>query len=506
MLKIGCVGVCQIHGIGLALAQLRPDAEIRVYDATVTVRRGSAAAAADYLSQCDVVFGHWLDEAMGELWTERLRVQIPKLVLLPVIGFAGWHPDVTYLIDGNVHYASPVGPYHSVITVSAYRLGYRQDEAQVLFNRLIFAELGYFEQYEASWNLLLKDLAAFGFAQDVELEEWRRDGPFMHTINHPKMAILARIARAAAVKAELVGRDAALPDLDFDLLGALQWPVYPEIGDELGITGNYRFQRMWVSEVPPAGAVPVIGLPQFISESYQLYDNYPAGVLANPQVTLACDILRNLSSRSTASRFGSEPAPSPDPPISSVIAAERTAAIAARDAALVERDDAVAARNLAVAEKDAAIEAMTRTEAERDALAVAARRWFEAVIAVSNDHNPLLGTPRARHTWLMSVLRRLGYDLGPRVLANRARDAGQWEKAVRYYRDALDLEPDEPAVWTQLALALQKTGKIPESDLVYQISRDVAERRRGEEVSRSSGRRTTRRMAGASIEETTQAP
>jgi tetratricopeptide (TPR) repeat protein len=133
----------------------------------------------------------------------------------------------------------------------------------------------------------------------------------------------------------------------------------------------------------------------------------------------------------------------------------------------------VAARDALTRERDAAITALNQTISECDALAAAATRWFDAVIAVTVDHNPLARTPGRPHWRCTNLARRLsgGYRRPSRtVLANRARDAGKWELAVRYYRDALDLEPDDPEIWAQYGLALEKAGKTPEAEVACQKS------------------------------------
>jgi len=106
---------------------------------------------------------------------------------------------------------------------------------------------------------------------------------------------------------------------------------------------------------------------------------------------------------------------------------------------------------------------LAQREAEYEALAAAAKRWFEAVIAVTDDHNPLAQAGSKCFHWSRTLKLRNRI-----VLADRAREAGNWELAVRYYRDALDHEPQNPEIWVQLGDALKSTGKTGESELAYQ--------------------------------------
>jgi hypothetical protein len=49
-------------------------------------------------------------------------------------------------------------------------------------------------------------------------------------------------------------------------------------------------------------------------------------------------------------------------------------------------------------------------------------------------------------------------------LADRARDAGQWELAVRLYRKALDRNPYNPPIWVQYGHALKESGELRDPD------------------------------------------
>ena len=65
--------------------------------------------------------------------------------------------------------------------------------------------------------------------------------------------------------------------------------------------------------------------------------------------------------------------------------------------------------------------------------------------------------------------RRPGH--GPVVSrADRARDAGEWALAARYYRDALQAMPQAAAIWVQYGHALKESGNIAEAEAAYRRS------------------------------------
>ncbi len=53
-------------------------------------------------------------------------------------------------------------------------------------------------------------------------------------------------------------------------------------------------------------------------------------------------------------------------------------------------------------------------------------------------------------------------------LADRARDAGDWELAARLYGEALEREPDDPPIWVQYGHALKESGKLQDPEKLAQ--------------------------------------
>jgi tetratricopeptide (TPR) repeat protein len=53
------------------------------------------------------------------------------------------------------------------------------------------------------------------------------------------------------------------------------------------------------------------------------------------------------------------------------------------------------------------------------------------------------------------------------TLADRARDAGQWELAARHYRKALNRNPRNSPIWVQYGHALKEIGQMAEAEGAY---------------------------------------
>jgi len=62
----------------------------------------------------------------------------------------------------------------------------------------------------------------------------------MHTINHPVIEVMFDMARALLTHLDQpIYADVAPPP---DNLASVVWPIYPEIGERLGVAGSYLFK------------------------------------------------------------------------------------------------------------------------------------------------------------------------------------------------------------------------------------------------------------------------
>ena len=114
---------------------------------------------------------------------------------------------------------------------------------------------------------------------------------------------------------------------------------------------------------------------------------------------------------------------------------------------------------------------LSRRTAERDQFAEESARWFDAAVIAGAER--IAQTPRSGKRRGLRRLRRFicagGRPNGVAAIyqADRARDAGQWERAARFYIDALAPDPDASATWRQLGHALEAGGKHSEAEFAY---------------------------------------
>ena len=109
-----------------------------------------------------------------------------------------------------------------------------------------------------------------------------------------------------------------------------------------------------------------------------------------------------------------------------------------------------------------------RLTAERDAFSRESARWFDAAILAKAEQIPRPPTLGRMRT-LRGLARLFGADRASTAaaIADRARERGEWERAARFYLDALGSDAEVPELWLRLGDSLKAAGKIPEAEFAY---------------------------------------
>lgn len=194
-----------------------------------------------------------------------------KIRLIPNINYTLYHPDMIYVQSDAGTIKGPMGEYHSALAFFAWKQGLSLRETKSLFNREIFAHVGYFEHAMPSAKMLIETGAAVSLPLDALLERWGKLGCFMHTMNHPKLSVLADVTRAALIREGITYIPGIDQYVDDPLALHPCWPVYPEIAETLGIEGSYYFKR---STNRSLDKLQMIDLEDFIIGSFETYDKY----------------------------------------------------------------------------------------------------------------------------------------------------------------------------------------------------------------------------------------
>lgn len=194
-------------------------------------------------------------------WIGEAKVDLPPHIEVPAFQFCPYHPDSVYVFADGDALAGGMGSYHSLIALAAYKEGRSAEQAAAFFTSETYAAAGYFNLWTPYRNGLVELFADYDFDIAPIFVRGARGQSLMHTVNHPRIEVLFEIARMVLTR---LGR-AIYADVDPppDNLAGLSWPVYPEIGEPLGIRGSYLFR-------PPQRNKPLELIP-FLDQSLRVF-------------------------------------------------------------------------------------------------------------------------------------------------------------------------------------------------------------------------------------------
>lgn len=291
MNKAIVIGNCQADSIASCMRLLSPTTNVLAltfnhfpfYDSSPE-KILEAVAKADFVISQEFEAG-----SFGRLTSRDIEHAARRFSLCPNITFGGFHPDIVYVSRGDGSaYSSPMDSYHSALILYGFSQGYSAEQIASLFCESSFRAVSYFAAWGLARAALLENPARHGLDIDNLFRHWMRTGCFMHTTNHPKIAVLADVAKALLQKLELPSRDLDCTNYMTDVYMSTVWALYPELATPLGLKGSYMFKRLTsvAQLVNPIEEVDLcFDLTQMISASLRLYE-------ADPKVAEDCARVR----------------------------------------------------------------------------------------------------------------------------------------------------------------------------------------------------------------------
>ncbi|MDD2722834.1 MAG: WcbI family polysaccharide biosynthesis putative acetyltransferase [Methylovulum sp.] len=247
---------CQTGGIAATMRAIYPGKVIvPIRASAANDKKGSNALIAE-LANAAI----WITGGRFEL-AQNLPV---KVIKVPSINFHAFHPDLCYAEKKSANTLTKVH-YNSQIAIWAFNNQIDTSDAVRLFNGSTFKALGYFDQWGANAERLKLSFRQNDFS-DIEFNQFflavKRRGVFMHSVNHPSAETIVEFCKLIAIRLGadqgIVKRKIIIPD---SLIGTI-WPLYPEIGQELGLVGNYVWR---------IGNQEIEGLESYLDFAYQQY-------------------------------------------------------------------------------------------------------------------------------------------------------------------------------------------------------------------------------------------
>jgi GSCFA family/Polysaccharide biosynthesis enzyme WcbI len=285
--RIAVVGNCQITGIAALIRAMTGGAVVTGIDVTPDILQRLRAADPEIvavLSRHNLILVQGIAELIGILeggppWTDL------KLRRFPGINFNAYHPDMVY-VGGPAaegHLQGPMGEYHSAIALWGWKQGLDVDRTLSLFRAEVYEALGYFDYWPSAVRELERAGRLTGMALGDLLERWQRQGCWLYSLNHPKQHVLADVVGRVLLREGIE----TIPNAADFLVDALTihpaWPVYPEIGQRLGIPGHYLFKRA-AGHGSADNPVPYMTLQDFVAASFEGYKRYRPDQLSCPRL------------------------------------------------------------------------------------------------------------------------------------------------------------------------------------------------------------------------------
>lgn len=268
--KILVLGNCQARSMASCLEALSSEVTtkgVEIHQSGLELlfsKRDSALHAA--LTRYDHIL---LQPPYAPLVKDHFPDMADRVALFPALSFSAYHPDLVYIhVNSTKAFLfGPLGHYNSALAFWGFSNGLSVLETSDLFNAWTYEQLGYFDFWESSRQALLQQGDSANFSLARYLDKWSRTGSFMHSVNHPKLFVFADIAQEILARLGVPSVPAGAQYVMDEQAEGPVWPVYPELGERLGVEGHYYFkiQRGLSS---PVRAVVMLNLSDFVAGSF----------------------------------------------------------------------------------------------------------------------------------------------------------------------------------------------------------------------------------------------
>lgn len=280
-LKIVLIGNCQVHAIAQLIEQMAAKPiEVRSWVWNQSSRDQFEIDIAELnmsLVNSDLILFH--QEGDFHPWFEQRYPHLRfKTRTMPRIIFGAWHPDLDIIFSCQEERCASIEgglmeDYQSTLAFYGWKQGMDIDQTLALFAADVYQQMGYFDCY-AGWKAFLAgEGEQTGLPLAHLIDDWSRQGCWMYSVNHPKLFVLADIAR------ELMRRENIAIDETVDAITLVEdafshgtiWPIYPEIAAHYGLSGDCIF-RSGVTEWD---------LREFVATSFARFEAYKRESLAS---------------------------------------------------------------------------------------------------------------------------------------------------------------------------------------------------------------------------------
>jgi hypothetical protein len=295
-MRILVVGNCQIISAAKCISVANP--ELRAYSRL-------NPTGADFQKSIDEFDLVYVNSSQPGYFDGLSESAASKIRRFPTIAFQAFHPDLVYVSNpGTV--TGPTSHYHSVIVLAAFLRDLSISQTAALFCEELFQHFGFFDYWDSSASALLDEGNSSNLPLDDLIMNWKQQGCFMYSVNHPKLAVTATIVEQMLSRDGLAIR---VPHAERFVVDHLQrfpiWPVYPEIAERLGLQKETVFFKGLHGE---NDNFDVLDLEAFIKQSFEVYRPLPKdGFVCSQDLTRFLTLFDSRPVRANRSAIASNP-------------------------------------------------------------------------------------------------------------------------------------------------------------------------------------------------------
>jgi hypothetical protein len=262
--KLRILGNCQVGGIADSISLLVNEVEI-IGEVAPSETVALSAILDDHLECQGLLILSNSVKHLIENNESLARFDRPDNIYFPSISFAAFHPDIQYVFsNGSVVKNCLGGDWNSRILLWSYLNSLSQSSTLKLFCEENYESLGYLDEWDRSSETLQRAFQECDFNYGRWITAVQRHGAFMYGINHPTQYALSELAIQLAEKIfpESNFNKVNLNGLTTDYLSHIVWPIYPEVGDRLGLETSCHWRHL----------KKIIGLSDFLNLSFAAFD------------------------------------------------------------------------------------------------------------------------------------------------------------------------------------------------------------------------------------------
>lgn len=195
-----------------------------------------------------------------------------KLVLVPTIYTDVYHPDATPLFVDGKAVPTLARLQHSKLAIFGFCSGFSPGQTLALYKGEVYRALGYMDALPQALLYAEREQEKTNWPFVAMTNQWLKGPVFMLNRLHPKLHAHADVCRMLVERLQLKlifdRPEDILPD---EMAKHHQWPVFPPIAKQFGLSGSYLFYVPESVREETGSSEHAVSLEDFVVDSFSRY-------------------------------------------------------------------------------------------------------------------------------------------------------------------------------------------------------------------------------------------